>query len=44
MSGKNTKTIYMKIQNVGTAQTTKIYEGKEMPLEELNELASKIGE
>lgn len=42
MSGKNLKTIYMKIQDVGVAQTTKIYEGKEMSLEDLNQMAMEL--
>ena len=44
MSGKNTRTIYMKIQEVGNSQTTQMYKEKEMPLEDLNELAARIGE
>lgn len=44
MSGKNTRTIYMKIQEVGNSQTTQMYKEKEMSLEDLNELAARIGE
>lgn len=44
MSGKNTRTIYMKIQEVGNLQTTQMYKEKEMSLEDLNELAARIGE
>ena len=32
MSGKNTRTIYMKIQEVGNSQTTQMYKEKEMSL------------
>ena len=41
-SGKQLDTIYIKIENVGSAQTTKMYEGKEMPMEELQQIANSI--
>lgn len=41
LSGKKNGVVYMKIQDVGNAQTTKLYEGKEMTLQELNKLASE---
>ncbi|MBO5454486.1 MAG: hypothetical protein J6A69_11100 [Clostridia bacterium] len=41
-SGKNVNTVYIKVEEVGSAQTTKLYEGKEMPLEELQQLADSI--
>lgn len=43
MSGKKIGTIYMRIQDVGNAQTTKTYEGKEFTLEDLNHLANTMG-
>lgn len=43
LSGKKNGVIYMKIQDVGNAQTTKIYEGKEMTLQEINDLANEMG-
>lgn len=42
LSGKNMSTIYMKIDDVGEMQTTKLYEGKEIELDELNEMANQI--
>lgn len=41
-SGKSVSTIYMKVEDVGNAQTTKMYEGKEMPIEELQALADSL--
>lgn len=41
-SGKQVNTVYMKVEEVGNAQTTKLYEGKEMPIEELQALADSI--
>lgn len=41
-SGKQVSTVYMKVEEVGNAQTTKLYEGKEMPIEELQALADSI--
>lgn len=41
-TGKQVGVVYMKIEEVGNAQTTKYYEGKEMPLEELQQLANSI--
>lgn len=43
LSGKKNGIIYMKIRDVGSAQATKMYEGKEMTLQEVNELADKMG-
>lgn len=43
LSGKKNGVIYMKVQDVGTAQTTKIHEGKEFTLQELNKLAIELG-
>lgn len=39
MSGKNTKTIYMKIDEVGSSQATDIYKDKELSLEELQSMS-----
>lgn len=41
-TGKKVGTVYMKIEEVGNMQATKIYEGKEMPLEELQALADSL--
>ena len=43
MQGKKGRSIYLRIQEVGSAQTTKFYEGKEFTLEELNQMAEEIG-
>ena len=43
LSGKKAGTIYMKIEDAGKAQTTKIHEGKELSLEEINAMAEKVG-
>lgn len=43
LSGKKNGVIYMRVQDVGTAQTTKIHEGKEFTLQDLNLLASELG-
>lgn len=43
LSGKKNGVIYIKVQDVGTAQTTKIHEGKEFTLQELNKLAAEMG-
>ena len=42
VSGKSVATTYIKIEEVGNAQTTKVYEGKEMPTEELQALAESL--
>ena len=42
-SGKKVGTIYMRVVEVGNAQTTKLYEGKEMELAELNNIAVSLG-
>lgn len=44
LSGKKVSTIYMKVVEVGNAQTTNLYKGKEMELEELNLLAASLGD
>ncbi len=41
-SGKKVGTIYMKIDDVGTMQTTKLHEGKEISLEELIKMAAEL--
>ena len=43
LSGKKNGVIYMKIQDVGTAQTTEMHKGKEFTLQELNKLAAELG-
>lgn len=42
LGGKKMGTIYIKIDNVGSMQTTKIHEGKEVSLEEINEMANQL--
>jgi len=42
LSGKKMNTIYIKIDNVGSMQVTKLNEGKEVSLEELNDMAQLI--
>lgn len=42
LSGKNVKTIYMKIDEVGKMQVTKTYEGQEMDLTELISMAEQF--
>lgn len=42
LGGKKTNTIYMQVDDVGKMQTTKMHEGQEMSLEDLNDMASKI--
>lgn len=41
-NGKSVSTTYIKVEEVGNAQTTKYYEGKEMPIEELQALADSL--
>lgn len=41
-SGKDVGTVYMKVEDVGKAQTTKLYQGKEMPIEELQAIAASL--
>ncbi len=41
-SGKKMSTIYLKIDDVGSMQTTKMYEGKEISLEEINKMANQL--
>ena len=43
LSGKKNGVIYIKVQDVGTAQTTKIHEGKEFTLQELQNMAEELG-
>lgn len=42
ISGKKNKITYVKVEDVGSAQVTKIHEDKEYPLEELQEMANNI--
>lgn len=42
MHGKQTKAIYVTVEEVGKVQTTEIYKEKEMTLEELNQLADNM--
>lgn len=42
LSGKKVKTIYMKIEDVGSVQATKLHEGKEIGLDELNDMANQL--
>jgi hypothetical protein len=39
---KDITTTYVKVEEVGNAQTTKMYEGKEFPIEELQALADSL--
>ena len=41
-SGKKVSTIYMKIDHVGKMQTTNFHQGKEISLEEINDMANQI--
>lgn len=41
-SGKKVGTVYIKVEEVGSAQTTKLYEGKEFELEKLQEMANNL--
>lgn len=41
-TGKKVNTVYMKVEEVGSAQTTKYYEKKELPIEELQKLADSL--
>lgn len=43
MHGKETRAIYVTIEDVGNAQTTQLYKEKEMTLEEINALAQQLG-
>ena len=40
--GKKVGTVYLKVEEVGNMQTTKVYEGKDLPLEEWQELANSL--
>lgn len=42
IGGKKASTIYMKIDDVGNMQTTKLHEGKEIELEKLNQMAEEL--
>jgi hypothetical protein len=43
LSGKKTKSVYFKVDEVGNMQTTQIYKDQEYPIEGLIEMADKIG-
>lgn len=40
--GKDTKSIYVTVEEVGEAQTTELYKEKEFKLEEINALANDL--
>ncbi len=40
LSGKKNGVIYFKVQDVGSEQTTKVHEGREYTLEEINKLGT----
>lgn len=40
--GKKMSTIYIRIDDVGLVQTTRLHEGKEVSLEEINQMASQL--
>jgi len=42
LSGKKNSIIYVKVEEAGSAQVTKIHEGKEFPLEELQAMAENF--
>lgn len=42
LSGKKMSVIYIKVDDVGSMQTTKLNEGKELTLDELNNMASQL--
>lgn len=42
MNGKDTKAIYVTVEDVGNMQTTELYKEKEMTLEEINAMAEGI--
>jgi hypothetical protein len=42
LSGKKNRTTYLRVEEVGTAQVTETYKGREMPMEELQALANSI--
>ncbi|MBZ9689388.1 hypothetical protein G9F72_024120 [Clostridium estertheticum] len=42
LSGKKMSVIYMKIDDVGNMQVTKLYQGKEFPITELKEMADSL--
>lgn len=42
LGGKKMSTVYMKIDDVGKMQTTELHEGKEIGLDELNEMANQV--
>ena len=41
-SGKQVSTTYIKIEEVGNAQTTDIYKGREFSIDELKKMADTI--
>ena len=43
MRGKETRAIYVTIEDVGNAQTTQLYKEKELTLEEIIALAQQLG-
>lgn len=42
LGGKKMATLYIRIDDVGSMQTTKIHEAKEMSLEEINQIANQL--
>jgi hypothetical protein len=42
LSGKKNRTTYLRVDEVGTAQVTETFNGREMPLEELQALANSL--
>ena len=42
LSGKKISTIYLRIDDVGCMQTTKLYEGKEFSIDELKEITENL--
>jgi len=43
LSGKKNNVIYFRVEQVGEAQATDTFKGREMPLEELQELSKLLG-
>ena len=41
-SGKKVDVTYLRVEDVGSAQTTKTYQGREMPLEDFQALANSL--
>lgn len=42
LSGKKNRTIYLRVEDVGSAQVTETYKGREMPMEELQAFADSV--